>query len=498
MERHEKALLKREVDRLVKAATSNDASLFDSEGQLSHNVKDAFEDIANLADQMKCTMDIIRLDNARISLQHCKSEIEDTLHNFRYARRRIMGRFSTDQSHVQGPPKRLEPRDRNERLFHGLVDFVTASVARLLVRSAVSEYWGEEVLSCLAACTTKLKVLSVDPQKFANNSIATAEAALEEMANTSREETLIPIRLNPDDVAKDVTGLETETDASSRYHAEKTLFNKYVWGLLRRILYDLLLPETRKASASCFQIHATAYQAGVDGMPTTLGTDRLGEIYASANPFCVKNAYTALELVFKNLKAIHVRHQQSRPVQSSMSAVSTASQGEATTIRYDWENAEPGIERWFGKLETMELDEIFSIVIPLTLSSTFASNNLAPLIAIAGSETNDEDPILQFEPPPRSFRGLITVSTADFDAKENSPNIRNYRTKDITTLPQSPVRFGVRGRKRLSISQSMILIALQRGRINSILMKTVSTKTVPKSMRSKLKGTKSTRGTSPG
>ena len=44
--RHEEALLKLEVDNLVRAATSNYAALFDSEGQLSLNVKDAFEDKA--------------------------------------------------------------------------------------------------------------------------------------------------------------------------------------------------------------------------------------------------------------------------------------------------------------------------------------------------------------------------------------------------------------------------------------------------------------------
>ena len=85
-------------------------------------------------------MGIIGLDNARICLQHSKSEIEDTLHNFRHALRRLMGRFSADQSHVQERPQRLEPKDRNEWLFHWLADFVTASVARLLERSAVSEY----------------------------------------------------------------------------------------------------------------------------------------------------------------------------------------------------------------------------------------------------------------------------------------------------------------------------------------------------------------------
>ena len=451
----ERSLLRREVDRLVQFASSNEAILFESNSELGPNVKNAMEDIASLADQMKCAMGIIRLDNARISLQHCKIGIEETLHNFRHARLRLMGRFNTDQSHVLTPgPKRLEPLARNERLFHTFVDYVTASVARLLVRSAVSEYWGEQTLSCLAAFTTKLKLLSADPSKFANSSIATAEAALEELANTSKEEMLIPIRLKPDDAAKDVSGLETESDVSSKYHAEKTIFNQMIWSLLRRVLYDLLLPETRKASASCFQIHTTAYQAGLDGTPTTLSSDRLGEISASADPFCVKNAYTALELVVKNLKAIQARRQQSRPAPpatgAEMGLASTGGHIEATMIEYEWANAELGSDPLFGKLKTDDPDEIFSIVIPLTLSSTFAAMNLAPLIAIAGSETIDEDPIFQFESPPRAFRALMTVSTADFQAKERSPEIQKYRAKDITTLPHSPIRFGVRGRHLFS------------------------------------------------
>ena len=483
-ERHEKKLLKLEVDRLVQAATSNDACLFDSEGQLSHTVKEGFEDMANLADQMKCAMGIIRLDNARISIQHCKSEIEDTVHNFRHARRRLRSRFNTDQSQVQGSgPKRLEPPARNEQLFHALVDFATASVARLLVRTAVSEYWGEQVLSCLAACTTKLKVLATDPQKFANDSIATAEAATEEMVNKSKDELLITVRPNPDDATKDVNTLETETDVSSLYHTEKTFFNKDVWSLLRRILYDVLLPETRKASASSFQNHATAYQAGVDGMPTTLASDRVGAISASADPFCVKNAYTALELVFKNFKAIQKNRQQ-RP---SAAEIGTGSLSEATSIRCEWANAEPGAEPFTDDTETTNLDHVFSIVIPLSLSSTFTSIHLIPLVAMAGSETNDEDPILQFEQPPRNFRALFTVSTADFIAKEQSPDVRKYRDEDVTTLPQSPIRFGIRGRQSPYSSEVTRLMYPQPAQTTSSLCKKVYTDMAWRLARNKLK-----------
>lgn len=186
----EKEFVRLEIRRLVDAAVKEHAYLFDGDQHFDTSPAIAFQEMSDIADQIKCAMGIVRLDNASISIQHCTNELEDTHYNFRHARSRLMGRFHPNQGRGRkGGPKQLLPAARNTALYHSLLDYMTATVARTIARTATSEYWYRHTLSCLAACTVKLKLLARDLENAAGMSIATAESALEEMheSNNSKE-----------------------------------------------------------------------------------------------------------------------------------------------------------------------------------------------------------------------------------------------------------------------------------------------------------------------
>jgi hypothetical protein len=445
-ENDEKELLKAEINRLVEAAQGDEAILFDS--QTLPNLTDAnsYGDIANIADQLKCSMGIVRLDNARISLEHCSSDIDDTIHNFRHARMRLMGRFSNDKTRVQGgEPKLLEPADRNKHLYFAMIDYITASIARLIFWTADSVYWNQQILSCLASCTTKVKILSYKPERHANLSIESAECAIEQMtqAIASKETMLLKLRIGPDSVAKDVETLATETDATRRYHSEKTLFNKHVWGLIRRVLYSLLLSEDQQLSASCFEIHAAVYKAGLDGAPTTVSSGRMGEISASSDRFCVKSSYTALGLVYKNIRAIKTSQGAEPPPRNGTSRDVQA------TITCEWDDPASGDQPWKQQNLTAKMSDVVSVLVPLALASTFASSSLLSLIALSGSGTLDEDPLRQFDQPSKDFKAVVNLSTADWISKERRlPEDGIQEDDEVSKLHKSPQWFGIRGEYR--------------------------------------------------
>ncbi|KAI1360473.1 hypothetical protein F5Y08DRAFT_317323 [Xylaria arbuscula] len=445
-EESERGLLQREVIRLVEVATSKTALLFESRGDFDESVDGGFMEVSHIADQIRCAMGIVRLDNARISLQHCTAELNETIHSFRQARRRLMGRYNTDQSRVEGSaPVQLQPKERNQRLYHALVDFITGSVARLLVRTAVSKYWSQCVLSSLASFAVKLKTLEKNTEKFASYSIATAEDALESMnqSNVSKEALLIKIRPSPDDAAKDVDTVDTETDTSRHYHLEKTLVHREIYWLIRRVLHNILIKGGQTSSASSFEIYTTVYKAGFDALPTVLTSDRLGEVSVSSDFFVVKNAYTALSMAKENIEEIERRrHPRVPPMASS---VGTRNKDQSTMIRCEWMDPEAGKAAVLPiVVKTEHVDEVFSIAIPLSLSTAWAARSLAQLVSSSGIGTDEEDPILQFRQPPRHFEAHFTVTTADWKEKERRIAQQEYKDNDITTLPQNPIRFGVR------------------------------------------------------
>jgi hypothetical protein len=431
----------KEVHRLIEAATNDEAFLFDSNHQFSAPVDIAFAELADIADQIKCAMGIVRLDNARISIQHCTNEVEDTIHNFRHARSRLMGRFNNEHSSALGSgPKRLTPISRNTFLFHTLVDYMTATVARTIVRTAVSEYWSRHTISCLATCATKIKILSYGLERNADISIAAADHALEEMKeyNDSKAALLLRIRVNPNDAVREVDAVATETDGSTRYHEEKTIFNKRIWMILRHALHSLLLSENSKAAADSFQVHSSIYKGGLDGKPTSLSIGRIGEVDAAADSEGVKTAFTALSLLVQNSEKI-----ESSRSTSETSIQSTMLQTDDTVIECDWKNAGGDSKAWKNTLTTKNMDDVVSIIVPMSLGDRPVCLSFLSMLSFASSATDEEDPILQFKHPPLNLQASVTVATGKWRVKEKT--MQKWKDDDIIMLTDKKMSFGVRG-----------------------------------------------------
>jgi hypothetical protein len=439
----EKDLVRKEIGRLVTAATTNDAFLFHSDLQFDPSPETAFQELSDLADQIKCAMGIIRLDNASISIQHCTNELQDTLHNFRHARSRLIGRFEPTNRVRGSGPKMLSPNSRNTALYHALVDYMTASVARTLVRTAVSDYWNKHTLSCLASCTVKIKVLGYDLEKSAEKSISNAEHALQEMneLHDSKESYLVKIRPAPYEEVKEVDTLDTETDTSRRYHDEKTIFNKRVWGLMRQILYSLLRSESQTTAPDCFQAHTTVYKAGLDSSQKILSIGRLGEIDSSAEPLVLRNSFTSMELMIRNAQKIEGNR-------GNVPKNAANAQPSGTTIECEWVNANAQKPPWKATLQNCVIDEILSIIVPLSLSAPSSSISLAMMLSMASNSTDEEDPILQFERPPEAFTCFMTLTTGKWKDKEH----RTLRRKDreVISLAGKGMRYSIRGESTYS------------------------------------------------
>jgi hypothetical protein len=443
----EKSLLRKEISRLISAAASKDAYLFDSHGLFNTTSKVAFQELADIADQVKCAMGIIRLDNASISIQHCTNELQDTLFNFRHARSRLMGRFDPDQSRGRGRgPTKLAPPERNTALYHTLVDYMTASLARTLVRTAVSDYWNKHTLSCLAACTVKMKTLGKDLEKAADKSISNAEGTLGDMTELwrAKAEYRVMIRNGPDDEAKEIDPLDMETDTSRLYHEEKTIFNKRVWLMLRHILYDLLRCENRNTAPDCFQAHIATFKAGLDSFPTILSIDRMGQFDAAAEPILLKVSFSSMELMVQNARKIKEAREST---QTGSSSSTPGTQTTGTMIECEWSESSAQDKPFKMQMSNCNIDEVISVMVPLSLARPGSSISLFSMLSMANSATEEEDPILQFERPPEGLRGFLTVTTGAWE-KNNKSTLR-WKDHNVMSLAAERVRYGLRGEYQL-------------------------------------------------
>jgi hypothetical protein len=444
-ELNEHNMLRLEIERLSEDVRSTKPFLFESDGLLTAGLKDAYEDIARIADQIKVAMGIVRLDNAAVSLQYCKVNVKDTIDNYNHASRRLRGRFDLESAHGHthnSAPTFVGAPVENSELFHAFVDYITSTVARTLMRTAQGDYWSQQTLSCLASCAVKLKILSANLEVFARQSISDAAYAIDNMHNEQKQKQDASFKVayrvwgSAELKSSTVDPLDAETDASCRYHEEHTFYNWKTWLLLRRILNDILLPEMKHARPDSFQIFNSVYCASVDGPPTLVTCDRLGEISASSDRFDIDTLYTPLRLVLANVRRIQEMSREANypPVDASV-----------TFVDYEWSEDSGGTFNSKRPLYIGKADDVISIIAPLALSAATASSHLGSLISFAASCTSESDPIKQFAGPPRGFYASFDITTSAWRDKERRLRGKGITDEngDVVTLAESPLRRGI-------------------------------------------------------
>jgi hypothetical protein len=152
----------------------------------------------------------------------------------------------------------------------------------------------------------------------------------------------------------------------------------------------------------------------------------------------VNCSYTALELVVKNVKALtsHQVHNTTLPL---------APKDIKAIINWEWSDGESPEKIEKARIETCNMDHLISVAIPLGLTGAYVSGTMDNLICLAGSGTEEDDPIIQFEPPPRGFQALFTLSTAEWALKQRALARGRYHDPEIRPVSRFPMRFGMRG-----------------------------------------------------
>jgi hypothetical protein len=456
------SLVRKEVRKLLQVAADNRPYLFNSDRKLCRVDKAGFEEVSNLMDQIHCNFAIISHDNARIGLEHCPDRIEESIGDFKKSRKQLISRFKVDQDRIKGIlPKLLEPPKRNQELYHAMVDYLLGSIARLLVRSATGKFWLNYTFAILARWAVKLKIVACDPAKNAEISLSSGEDVIEQIVGNSnnKQALLLKIKLGPEAKEEEVDTLDTETDISSLYYDENIQFRIHMRQLVREAIFTMYdgtkLGKRDLTGAECFETCNLVYHTGLDNVPTTINSDRYDNIGTSSKPIHINCIYGAGLLMLQNLEEL----------QRILPRRECTSRGDNRGGLVEWDWSDGSVENKGNSLDLFCIDDVISVTVSQCLGTMYSASCLESLIHVASSFTSDEDPIVRFSSPPKSFSAMFTFQTEEFSIKKSRQMFDKHFDPDVRAVSESPLKKGVRG--KLAIRLMSLTTYLLRGDTNT-------------------------------
>jgi hypothetical protein len=361
---------------------------------------------------------------------------------FQSCRQSLISRYEKDEHKVKiKPPKTIEPKEQNLEAYFALVDYITACLARLLVRSAQSAYWNNSTIAILAKWASKLKVLAYDPAEYASRSLANAEELLVTLRFATTDSASAALKLRVSDKTSGSKEPEiqleedSEGDITGLYYTEQWRFRKAITYLLRHVTKSLYASERSGNSADCFEVCTQVYETGLEKSMATISSNRDSDISASSNAMYTKCTYTAMELLMRNTRELTKR--KVTPTNFSIRAKALWAWSMEHTDNIDKT----------GQLQTCHMDELVSILVPLSLADSHCSLEVVDLISTAAILTEDEDPLLQFEPVHFQVKyHLATSAWAEKEKRLASPALR-FHDMDVRLLSRSPLDRPIRGKQ---------------------------------------------------
>src|SRR3569833_101288 len=431
-----------EVVRLRDAMEGDGSTclLFNSNGAFGSTNEGGLRDLSNVADQVLCNFAIIALDNSLLAFRYSPNRYDKAVALFSSSRRILVARFRNDGVGTTNgnQPKTMKSSAGNKRAYFALVDFISACIVRFLSRCAWSEkhYWGKNVLGILACLVVKLKVLYYDPTGNAQISLSTGAHEIKTIITESKfQQDLVLVLIGKD--SEDSTKVSTSSvdiDVTTQYYDEHIMFRHYLEKLFMNVLFSFFSAEKSGEGAACFELCNTIYETGLDKSLTVVAMDRDGDITASSESSVVKYSLTALELLHLNTAQLFLADRPGKSALDRNVAVEVQCQWPGSTIP-----DKPCAHH------TSSLDDLVSLLVPLSLASAWTGTMVDELVHLASSGTDGNDPILQFAFPKQDeYQARYSIKTNSFIAQE-ARNPRHLRDPHVTGLAQAPLLIGFHG-----------------------------------------------------
>ena len=179
-------------------------------------------------------------------------------------------------------------------------------------------------------------------------------------------------------------------------------------------------------------VETRPYRTGLERVPTTINSDRYGNIGTSSESLHINCIYGALLLLLEIVEELH------------RISENTTSRGALS----QWEWSEGTIDKKISGLRLSRMDDVISVTIAQCPGTTYSAMCLESLIQTASNGTTDEDPVELFRPPHKSFQAMFTFQTEEFTIRRSRQRFDRYHDPEVRSLSESPLKEGIRGRPR--------------------------------------------------
>lgn len=448
-----KELVRKEIEKLADAGTREGSHLFDSQGRLPKQSLADFEDVESVLDQIYCNLAILTHDNAHIGMWNTQEEVlRDVLISFKKSRVLLLSRFGGGEDTVEGAePLVLEPPERNRALYHDVVDYILASIARAVLRSATSQRWIKYSLAVLALWAVKLKLVAYDPSRYAKLSISNGEDATDRLAELHGSKRLVFLKVhikkenkdgNEEEKETQHDTLNTSTSIKTFYYETHWFFRQYLRDLVRYALFSIVDINNleRGINSASFESCILVYKTGLEGILTAVNQDRFGHVSFSSEPLDMSNLYTAMLLLRTNVQAIHSRNRE------LIDNGQSKSRSVAAIVKWDW----PAKDATSGESKDQttylySMDDIVSVAVVQAFATLYFASTMTAFIRSVSSGSTTKDPILPFSPPPKSFQAMFHIISEEKLRSQRQAKLQHLDDPDVEFVSYSPLRHGIRG-----------------------------------------------------
>ena len=319
----ERRFWEKEVIRLVKVANTPGTALLNGEeewfGEADGN---GYTNLHKVAVQLQDALDICIHDNELLFLEHMPSQTDHR--SYSDARSRLLRDYDpeTAQERFQ---RHLRLEKDNDRYYHILVNYMTAMMVRVLLRTMRGAFWEEHCIATIAKVAAKLKVVLNDLPRAASICLkrteevrfrATHNARVRRMigydgVQGNREDFYEPdddaAQIENDQQSKRYSSKPGRGDAEMRYFIVTKTFSSGISSLLLSALSNLSSNEDTEMSADVFDTAVLMYEDYITNRRLLLCSQRDGTIGAAADQRVITSAGAAFRVcldVWKSLEEI--------------------------------------------------------------------------------------------------------------------------------------------------------------------------------------------------
>jgi hypothetical protein len=429
-------LLRTEIRRLVDAAKHPGAFTFDSQGYFEDVGEPSFAELSNLAEQISLDAAIVNFDNFSLVLENTKKKeivtlvapfIQDT---YEYLRARYL-----ETADIHYPlPNQLKPFTRHRKLYFKLLEYMTGTCIRLLVRAADDKSWNISNIALLAKLSVKLKVISRKSKAYALSALEHLDAVMADFEHEDGPKAVIILTNYAEDKGAEeqrITFGVQDYESPMAYFLNGLLQRKDLINMLDCQISTFWVPASRRQPFNNVHFCAVAFEAGLDNAPIVIIEHRGGEVKTVSSKKQVQASHTALELVRLNFE--HIRQSGPPPDRRVDS--------EPILLTMDWvEKSESGSLIQPGEYPTHKLDDVISMLCPLALCDPFIPIYIEETISRVNARQESMDPMAKFKHP--RVQARCSVQSGVYLAEQRQ---LRRRYPDTVTIAQSGLIKGMRG-----------------------------------------------------